>query len=329
MTNRETPTGEMPGETPGQMSGEMSGAMSGDALTNDEAATHGHATPLAELSDSGLPLIIGHRGASKVAPENTLAAFERALHDGADGIEFDVRLARDGVPVVVHDATLKRTALLDASIAALSSTELSTIDVGSWFNHRFPARARDAYARETVPTLSRVFETIAPRCRVLYVELKIEASSMANITGDVTNFVEQVVAQVRAHALERRVVIESFALAAVAEAKRIAPDLRTAAAFERRIGQPLLNPRYLLNQARACRADELALGRSLVSRRMIEAARALGLPSVIWTVDHPSWVVRASALGLRAIITNDPARMRAALDDFRRHESEQTSKRGK
>ncbi|MDQ3819478.1 MAG: glycerophosphodiester phosphodiesterase, partial [Acidobacteriota bacterium] len=52
------------------------------------------------------PLIIGHRGAAAVAPENTLASFERALRDGADGIEFDVRLARDGVPVVIHDATL-------------------------------------------------------------------------------------------------------------------------------------------------------------------------------------------------------------------------------
>ena len=102
----------------------------------------------------------------------------------------------------------------------------------------------------------------------------------------------------------------------------IAPDLRTAAAFERRIGRPLITPRTLLREARACRADELALGRSLVSRRLLAAARAQGLPSVIWTVDHPSWARRASALGLRAIITNDPARMRAALNDFRRqHDS--------
>ncbi|MDQ3754751.1 MAG: glycerophosphodiester phosphodiesterase, partial [Acidobacteriota bacterium] len=64
------------------------------------------------------PLIIGHRGASAVAPENTLGAFARALDDGADGIEFDVRLARDGVPIVIHDATLKRTALQDGAVAA-------------------------------------------------------------------------------------------------------------------------------------------------------------------------------------------------------------------
>lgn len=273
--------------------------------------TDDHATPPGDFTDANFPLIIGHRGASKVAPENTLAAFERALADGADGIEFDVRLARDNVPVVVHDATLKRTAHLDASIAALSSAELSAIDVGSWYNRRFPARAVAAYARETVPTLARVFESIAPRCRTLYVELKCEAGSM-------TNFAEKVVAEVRAYNLEQSVVIESFALAAIAEVKRIAPDLRTAAAFERRLTRPLPAPRTLLRHARTCRADELALQRTLVSRRMVEAARACELPIAVWTVDHPSWVRRASALGLRAIITNDPARMRASLDDFHR-----------
>ncbi len=261
-------------------------------------------------SDSNLPLIIAHRGASSVAPENTLAAFERALQDGADGIEFDVRLTSDRVPVAIHDATLKRTAGLDASIASLSSNELANVDVGSWFNRRFPARARAEYQNETIPTLSRVFQIIAPRCRRLYVELKCEA--------DETNvLVEKVVAEVRAHKLEGRVVIESFSLTAIAKVKRIAPDLRTAAAFERRLGRPLLASRTLLRHARACRADELALGRSLISRRIVEAARLCGLQTVVWTVDHPSWIKRAILLGLRAVITNDPAGMRAAQDDIR------------
>lgn len=270
-------------------------------------SSHGEA---ATPSDSNLPLIIAHRGASLVAPENTLAAFERALQDGADGIEFDVRLTRDNLPVVIHDATLKRTAGSDAPIASLSSAELATIDVGSWFNRRFPSRARAEYSGETIPLLSRVFELIAPRCRLLYVELKCEAT-------ETNALVEKVVAEVRAHKLEERVVIESFSLAAITEVKRIAPELRTAAAFERRLGRPLLSTRTLLRHARACHADELALGRLLVSRRTVEAARACGLQTVVWTVDHPSWIKRADSLGLRAVITNDPAGMRAALDDLR------------
>ena len=111
-------------------------------------------------------------------------------------------------------------------------------------------------------------------------------------------------------------MIESFALAAVAEAKRIAPDVRTAAACERRPERSLLAVRTLLKRARDCRADELALARSLISRRSVEAARARGLQTVVWTVDHPSWVRRACALGLRAVITNDPAKMCAARAEF-------------
>jgi glycerophosphoryl diester phosphodiesterase len=263
------------------------------------------------LSASNYPLIIAHRGASTAAPENTLAAFERALQDGADGIEFDVQLTRDQVPVVIHDATLKRTTGIDAHIAALSSSELATIDTGSWFNRRFPTRARAEYSSEIIPTLSRVFELIAPRCRRLYVELKCD-------TAEVGKLVEKVVAEVRAWGLEGRVVIESFPLATVAEVKRIAPELRTAAAFERRPGRPLLSARTLLRHAHSCRVEELALARSLVSRHTVEASRACGLQTVVWTVDHPSWIKRAISLGLYAVITNDPAGMRAALDDIRR-----------
>src|SRR5262245_8945252 len=80
------------------------------------------------------PLIIGHRGASAAAPENTLTAFAQAVALGADGIELDVRLARDGVPVVIHDASLHHTAGRKTRVAHLTSPELTEIDVGSWFN---------------------------------------------------------------------------------------------------------------------------------------------------------------------------------------------------
>src|SRR5258708_35180782 len=88
------------------------------------------------------PLIIGHRGASTLAPENTLAAFKRALIDGAAGVELDVRLARDGVPVAIHDATLRRTGLREGVVAKLTSSGLAQMDAGRWFNsmHRRPAR---------------------------------------------------------------------------------------------------------------------------------------------------------------------------------------------
>src|SRR4026208_948606 len=102
------------------------------------------------------PLIIGHRGASAGAPENTMAAFRAAIAAGADGIEFDVRLSRDGVPVVIHDSTLRRTGGLPQRIADLTVSELAAVDVGSWF-----VRKKDlppgTFTHETVPTLTDLF----------------------------------------------------------------------------------------------------------------------------------------------------------------------------
>ncbi|MDT7603800.1 MAG: glycerophosphoryl diester phosphodiesterase [Acidobacteriota bacterium] len=259
-------------------------------------------------ADRRAPLIIAHRGASAHAPENTLAAFELALAEGADGLEFDVRLARDGVPVVIHDATLRRTNGRADKVASLSSSALASVDVGSWFNRRFPRLARDEYARQRVPTLAEVFEQFAPRCGTLYVELKC-------VRADAAALAIATVSVLRANADNaRRCVVESFTLEALIEIKRLAPELRTAALFERSLKQPHVSTRAMIARARAHGADEIALQRSLVSRRTIGAARAAGLPTVVWTVDHPSWARRATELGLRALITNRPARLRAALD---------------
>ncbi|HLA96380.1 MAG TPA: glycerophosphodiester phosphodiesterase family protein, partial [Pyrinomonadaceae bacterium] len=101
-----------------------------------------------------MPLIIAHRGASALAPENTFAAFQRAIDDGADGIELDVRLAKDGVAVVFHDSTLNRTALKKGRLANFTSLELGCLDVGSWFNSQTPKLADAAYKKEVVPSLA-------------------------------------------------------------------------------------------------------------------------------------------------------------------------------
>ena len=110
-----------------------------------------------EMSKS--PLIIGHRGASAHAPENTLAAFRVALDAGADGVEFDVQLSKDGVPVVIHDDTLERTGLRVGSVSDLTAKKLGKIDVGSWFNKKFPKRVKPEFAKETIPTSGSGFES--------------------------------------------------------------------------------------------------------------------------------------------------------------------------
>jgi glycerophosphoryl diester phosphodiesterase len=217
-----------------------------------------------------------------------------------------VRLTRDHIPVCIHDASLRRTAARMGFVAALTAAELATTDVGSWFNRRFPVHARAEYERATVPTLAQVLELNETRGGVLYIELKCEA-------GEAHALAARVVETVHEHGTDGACVIESFTLAAVAEVRRLAPHLRTAALFDRSLAHPLPSVRAIFARTRACGAHEIALHHTLANARTIAAAHRAGFPVVVWTLDNPARARRLAELSVRAIITNDPARLRAAL----------------
>ena len=120
--------------------------------------------PHPSIRPSGCPIeIVAHRGASIEAPENTLASVELAWQIGADAVEIDVQLSRDGHLAVIHDATLERTAGIDSKVRNLDMSELCTIDVGSWKG--------DEWRDETIAELPQILATI-PTGRRLFVELK-------------------------------------------------------------------------------------------------------------------------------------------------------------
>ena len=249
------------------------------------------------------PMIIGHRGASALAPENTVAAFTQAIAAGAHGIEFDVRLSRDGAPVVIHDATLKRTGLIAGSVSNLSAADLETVDVGSWFNRKYPRLANINYTRETIPRLRRLFDVMAPTAAVLYLEMKSDGRDSEPLARAVVELINQ-------YALRERIVVESFSLPSLETVKRCDARIRTAALFEpKRRPVSLVRKLRMISLARRCGADEIALHHSLLSRRLVEKARAHGLETVVWTVDHPRWIQRARSYGIKSLITNHPARM--------------------
>ncbi|HEX8285964.1 MAG TPA: glycerophosphodiester phosphodiesterase family protein [Pyrinomonadaceae bacterium] len=269
-----------------------------------EAAPSG----VGEISGGG-PLIIGHRGASAHAPENTHAAFEQAFTDGADGIELDVRLARDDLPVVIHDATFPRTVGIEGEMARFDSTLLAKFHCGEWFNERYPRRARWHFADEHIPTLEQVYERYGSG--VIYVEMKCEEVSRRAALA------RAVVEMTRAHKLAPRVVVKSFEHDSLAEVKRLAPEIRTAALFGRSWPHPLVPASKIIAAAGACGADEISLHHSLVRRATVERARGLGFEVLAWTVNSPLWLRRALSLGLRAVFTDYPGRMRAALAKLR------------
>jgi glycerophosphoryl diester phosphodiesterase len=250
------------------------------------------------------PLIIGHRGASAIAPENTIAAFDLALESGADGIEFDVRLARDGVAVIIHDETLRRTGLRPERISDLTVAELKQVNVARWFSKKHQRRSAE-FADQTIPTLEELFVLFPAPETVFYLEMKSEASQRHELASECCRLLDQL--QVKG-----QVIIECFDLPTIKLVKTLDPSLRTAALFEPKlIKHRLPTGQRMVDQATALGADEIALHHRLATRRTIEKAQLADLKVVVWTVDDTDWVVRATELGIHALITNDPGRMLA------------------
>lgn len=230
-----------------------------------------------------------------------MAAFRKAIESGADGIEFDVRLSRNGRPVVIHDDTLRRTASRPERVADLNAEELRKVNVGSWFSNS-RGLDTDDYHDESIPTLQQLLEEFSANKALLYLELKCATRQISQIVTVTCRILET-------HSVRERVIVECFDLSAIEEVKRIAPEIKTAALFEPNLRNPgsLLSDRGLVERAKAAGAGEIALHYRLANKKTVEAAREAGLKVIVWTVDDPNWLARAREFGIDGLITNDPA----------------------
>jgi len=259
-----------------------------------------------------LPLIIAHRGASALAPENTFAAFQKAIEDGAEGIEFDVQLAKDGVPIVFHDFNLKRIAKIEKPVSSFTSAELQKLDIGTWFNLKNSHKANEKFSAETVPTFVQLLDFLQDYKGLLYVELKCKRT-------EIKLPVESVCQIIRESKFLPRVKLKSFNLEAIKQAKNLFPEITTVALFEPTMQTILNKQAQIIEKAEAHLADELSLHFSLATRKMIAKAKEKNFPVTIWTVDNPAWVKRAMNLGLYAVISNNPARLLAKRSEILRN----------
>ncbi len=229
--------------------------------------------------------IWAHRGASCGAPENTLAAFREAEAAGADGIELDVHLSRDGVPVVIHDETLERTTDGRGPVARMRHRDLSELDAGSWFG--------PAFAGEPLPTLAEVLDWAAGRLRL---NIEIKSAGAGNAVLDLLRQFPRA-----------RPVISSFNLRLLEDLHRAAPEVPIAFLVDSRFW------RRSLRKALACAAESFHPRQDLVSRTMIAACRSAAMPVYPWTVDDPQRVARLRRMGVDGVFSNDPARVRRHL----------------
>lgn len=244
-------------------------------------------------------LNIGHRGASGEAPENTLASFDLALRRGADGIEFDVHLSSDGVPVVIHDASLERTTSGGGLVSALPVSVLRRLDAGSWFNRRYPARANNRYAGSRIPTLAEVLKWICRRSCLAFIEIKLAAARYPRIEEKV---LEEIA---RAGAAPLSTVI-SFDLPTLEQVRRL--DSRIALGFD--FSRPVLAVRH----GNSIGATSLLPHWALATRAAIQRAHQAGFRVIAWDINPPVLMRRKILDGVDGIITSHPARLAEVLN---------------
>ncbi len=241
------------------------------------------------------PLVFAHRGGSALAPENTVAAFDNGLALGADGLELDVRLSRDGVVVIHHDASLRRTTDSPRDVADLTAGELARVDAGWPFQRDggYPFRSQGL----GVPTLDAVL-TRYRDVRVI-VELKTNTAELAAAAVDVVR---------RAGAVER-VCFGSFGLRVLRAVRAIEPAVATSAAREEVrwalyrswCRWPIRRPAYSGFQV-----PEQSGRTRVVSPRFVDAAHRAGLGVQVWTVDSDADARRLLGWGVDALITDRP-----------------------
>lgn len=241
------------------------------------------------------PLVFAHRGGSALGPENTLAAFDRAIALRADGLELDVHLSRDGRAVVHHDRTLDRTTNLAGPIADRTADELARADAGCRFRQgdAFPFRGRQI----GVPTLDEVLARYAD-VRII-VELKADSAALARAAVDA----------VRRAGASDRVCFGSFARGVLRAIRAMAEGAATSAA-RREARWALYRSRCRWPIARAPYDGYQVPERSgitrVVSRRFVEDAHRAGLGVQVWTVDDEADARRLLDWGVDALITDRP-----------------------
>jgi len=224
-------------------------------------------------------VIMAHRGASFVAPENTMAAIRAAIDSGAQWVEIDVQETADGQVVVIHDSDLKKIGRAPVSVAAATLEELRQIDIGSWFSAEF--------SEERIPTLEQVLKLCKDRIGV-NIELKYYG---------VQQQLEQRVADiVDANGMADQVIVMSLSLAGIRKMRLLRPDWTLGLLSSVSVGD-----------LTALEVDFLALNARFASRHLIRRMHEQGKDVMVWTVNDPVGMSSMASRGVDVIITDKPA----------------------
>lgn len=233
------------------------------------------------------PRVLAHRGGGTLAPENTLAAVKEGMRRGFHAIEFDVMLARDGVPVVLHDPYLGRTVDGSGAISDYDSVELAAMDAGAWFSA--------AHTGEPVPC----FVPFAQFCKANGIWMNIEIKPVPGQETATGSTVARLAAALFADQLgtPEAPLLSSFSMAALAAAQDAAPQLARACLFDR------LPPDWQA-QARSLGAVAIHTSHKHLSATSAAAITAAGFGLLCYTVNNPTRARTLRAWGVDCLCTD-------------------------
>lgn len=229
-------------------------------------------------------MIFAHRGASKEAPENTMPAFELAYQYRADGIETDVQLTKDNIPVLIHDETVNRTTDSIGFVKDYSYKDLQALDAGKWKS--------PSYTNTKIPTLDDLLAWNQDKHLKLNIELKNDKIAYKKLE-------EIVIDKLKKYNMEKETILSSFSEKSI---KRL-HDIHSPVPYALLTGKAKAD---LLPFSKEMQANGIHIRYRLLSKRIIQQANREGLYVAVYTVNHPAMIKRAIRLGCQIVITDVP-----------------------
>ena len=229
--------------------------------------------------------VLGHRGASFYAPENTLPAFELALEQGADGVELDVHLSKDGELIVMHDERVDRTTNAKGFIRDYTLEELKSFDA---------SYGRESFAGVQIPTLGEVYALFKDTGKLINVEIKTDILDYPGICEKLLKLEDEA-------GMNGSIIYSSFNHYTIKEMKALRPEAKVGLLYmcgwvapwdyAKSLGAECLHPHFIT----MARTPDMA-----------KECKRLGIETNVWTVDESTWMERLLKLGVTSLITDKP-----------------------
>ena len=243
-------------------------------------------------ADDLKPMVIAHRGGSKLAPENTLSAFKNALKLGVDMVDIDVHLSKDGELIVMHDFSIEKTTDGVGEIKNLTLEELKKADAGSWFDSRF--------TNERIPTLGETLALINSD-KILFIEVKGGNSVYPGIE-------EKVVDEIKKYKALKWVIVKSFDLNSILRIKKLYPELSTFYLSGNNFEKDYISIQNNSSEAKEIKRnfDGIAMHFSKLDAEKVETIKNYGLKVFTYTVNEKNDLQKVISLKVDGIVTDAP-----------------------